>query len=356
VVSIDRLVDVIWPAGPPKTARAAVHTYVKTLRQALAHSGAPSVILTCAPGYLAQVPDGSLDVALFQRHAAAARSASPQVAADRLAAALALWRGPALGGLGDGVLAAEAAQLDQMRLTATEERITADLALGRQDALVAELAGLVGRYPANERLRAQLSAAVARVLGGWLTVVDAITADSPSEEIGWHRPPVPKHPVSAATTALAVANPQVWFENEQPALVAGLERAASLGLHGLVCHFASARPGPSFLGANRFESRERINTAARAAGDLGGEAMMLAEFGQLRHMQDRLVEACRHFAAALDGFRELGDVTGQAVALAGLGATCREPGRLVAALHFLDQASALLDGTGDDADVATCAA
>ncbi|GAA1745026.1 AfsR/SARP family transcriptional regulator [Nonomuraea bangladeshensis] len=755
IVPMPRLIDIIWPDDPPETARAAIQTYIKTLRQALARSGMPEVIVTRAPGYLAQIPAGSLDMDVFERLLADARAAStPQETSDLLGAALALWRGPVLAGLGDSLLSGEAARLEQLRLTAVEERMAADLALGRHGQVVAELAGLVGRHPTNERLRGQymtalcrlgrqsdalaafregrevlveslgvdpgpeltalhhailrgdpallappsgatagavvpaqlplapadftgrapessalvtaltsgpsraiqviggragsgksalavhvayqvastfpdgqlyaelrgmsdapadagevlgrflkalgvepaalppgtaeraelyrsllagrrvlvllddaateqqvrpllpggpgaavlitsrnrlgglagvhrtdldvldpaeaiellgriagaertaaeetaareivelcgrlplairiagarlatrrqwplrlladrltderrrldelaiadlevragfelsyrgldrgarralrrlghlgvpefspwvvawlcdlggtaaevtverlvdaqvvdfsrvdelgtlryrlhdlvsiyareraeveesaeaLASAVERVLGGWLALADRVAATAPSDEIGWLRSPVDAFPVSRELVKQVLGAPHDWFDIEQPALVVGLERAAALGLHRLVCKFASARLGPSLFGVNRFVSRERINqaalAAARDAGDRHDEATMLAELGHLRYLQDRFPEARQLLGEALGAFRELGDPRGQAVALAGLGVTCREAGRLIDALYFLDQAGTLLAGLGLGQDV-----
>ncbi|WP_220183125.1 AfsR/SARP family transcriptional regulator [Sphaerisporangium album] len=213
------------------------------------------------------------------------------------------------------------------------------------------------RIYGSERAEAEespetVSAAVGRVLGGWLSVAKQVTAHVPSDEIGWRRPAVAASPVPRELVAQVLAAPHDWFDIERPALVVGLERAAALGLHDLVCQFASARLGPSFLGVNRFEARERINqaalAAARRAGDQNGVATMLAELGQLRYDQDRFPEARRVLGEALGAFRELGDARGQAVALAGLGITCREAGRLVESLHFLDQATTLLAELGED--------
>ncbi|MEW9534104.1 BTAD domain-containing putative transcriptional regulator [Microbispora sp. NPDC049125] len=756
IVPTPRLIDIIWPDDPPGTARAAIQTYVKTLRQALARHGASDVIVTRTSGYLAQIPDGSLDVDVFERLVAQARAAStPGETSDLLGSALALWRGPALAGLDTSPLDGEVARLEQLRLTATEERIAADLALGRHGRLVAELASLVGRHPANERLRGQymtalyrlgrqadalatyregrralvedlgvdpgpelsdlndailrgdpallaapsdetvrgpvpaqlpvapgdftgrvletstlvealttgpapaiqiiggragsgksalavhvahqvakafpdgqlfaelrgmseapadagevlgrflkalgvrpadvpaataeraelyrtllagrrvlvllddaageqqvrpllpgapgvavmitsrnrlgaldgvrrtdldvlepdeaadllvrivgaervaaeepvareivelcgrlplairiagarlatrqrwplrlladrltderrrldelaisdlevragfelsyrgldagarralrrlghlgvpdfspwivawlndtsmtaaedvlerlvdaqvvdfsrvdelgtlryrihdlvriyaceraeveepataLAAAVGRVLHGWLTLAEQVAADAPSDEIGWMRPAVAAFPVPDDLIAQVLADPHDWFGIEQPTLVAGVERAAALGLHEMVCQFASARLGPSFFGVNRFESRERINraalAAARDAGDRQGEATMLAELGHLRYLQDHFPVARQVFGEALGAFRQLGDARGQAVALAGLGVTCREAGRLVDALYFLDQAGELLTELGEDVGIA----
>ncbi|MBO3747387.1 tetratricopeptide repeat protein [Streptosporangiaceae bacterium NEAU-GS5] len=231
-------------------------------------------------------------------------------------------------------------------------------ALGRPRYRLHELIRIHGRERAEaEESAAELTASVARVLRGWLALVDTVAAHSPPEEIQWRRPPVTAYPVAATTAARVVSAPYAWFEAEQAALVSGVERAATLGLHDLVCHFASARlSGPSFWGAQRFGARERINQAAlaavRRAGDRRGEAIMLAELGELRYMQDRFSEADRQFADALDAFRELGDAHGQAVALAGLGTVGRETGRLAEALRFVEQAGELLRAAGDDAGIA----
>ncbi|MEV7807720.1 winged helix-turn-helix domain-containing protein [Microbispora sp. NPDC088329] len=56
VLPMHRLIDILWPDEPPETAKAAIQTYVKTLRQALTRAGAPDVIVTRAPGYLARIP------------------------------------------------------------------------------------------------------------------------------------------------------------------------------------------------------------------------------------------------------------------------------------------------------------
>ncbi|MDI1464108.1 BTAD domain-containing putative transcriptional regulator [Catellatospora sp. KI3] len=752
VVPLTRLIDILWPGDPPETAKAAIHTYVKSLRQALARHGADGVIVTRAPGYLVELAPDSLDLHVFEQLLAGAHRAEAAEEVSRLlTAALALWRGPALAGLGDSLLSGEAERLEQLRLGATERRVAADLVLGRHGQVVAELAALVARHPANERLRGQymtalygagrqsdalaafeegraalseelgvdpgpeltslhrailrgdpalmppaapdrpqrtapaqlpvapadftgradqtdaliaaltpapgaavhviagrggsgksalavhvahqvkasfpdgqlyaelrgmgdapaepgevlgrmlkalgveftampaaaaeraelyrsllagrrllvvlddaadeqqvrpllpgdpgcavlvtgrnrlgglsgarridldvlgpqdaldllgrivgadraaaepaaaqaivelcghlplaiciagarlatrqrwplrlladrladeqrrldeltiadlqvragfelsyrgldeparralrrlgylgvpefsswipawltdtaetaaedvveqlvdahlvdfshvdglgrlryrlhelvrlyareraeaeesagsLSAAVSRVLSGWLTLADQVTADAPADAIGWARPVIEARPMDAGLLAQVRSAPHTWFDLEHAALVVGLERAAVLGLHDLVCLFASARLGPSFLGVNRFEARERINQAALAAavsaGDRRGEAIMLAELGHLRYLQDRFPESRQHFTEALAAFREHGDGRGMAVALIGLGAGCREAGRLVEALHFLDQGGDRVRELGDD--------
>ncbi|MEV4411220.1 BTAD domain-containing putative transcriptional regulator [Catellatospora sp. NPDC049609] len=196
-----------------------------------------------------------------------------------------------------------------------------------------------------------LAEAVARALRGWLALIHRTAADSPPAEIRWRRPMRP-HDVADELTALVIADPWDWFEAEQSALASGVERALALGLHDLVCEFASARNASAFMGAGRFDTRTRVIeaalTAARRAGKPHDEAVILTELGQLRYDQDRYTEARQHFRASLSLFRELGDPPGQAAALAGLGIACREPGRFAEGVHFLDQAAALLEQAGDD--------
>ena len=84
-------------------------------------------------------------------------------AAALLREALALWRGPPLADLAYEDFATSAiARLEEARLAALEERIDADLQLGRQTALVGELEELVARHPQRERLRGQLMLALYR--------------------------------------------------------------------------------------------------------------------------------------------------------------------------------------------------
>ncbi|MEV0117431.1 BTAD domain-containing putative transcriptional regulator [Streptomyces sp. NPDC050844] len=166
VVPADALVDVVWGEEPPETARALIQTYVSALRRALpeARRGA---IETRAPGYVIRTDAGAVDLGRFEELAAAGRRAAAQgdhVAAARLLRdALMLWRGSALGGVGE-VLRSEAVRLDEARRAVLEERIAAELECGgRESELITELKGLVGAHPTNERLRGQLMLALYRV-------------------------------------------------------------------------------------------------------------------------------------------------------------------------------------------------
>ena len=167
-VSRDRLVDALWGDRPPATAATALHGYVSNLRKAIEPErpagGAPSILVTVEPGYALRIAAEQVDVERFRALAAGARAAGdPEAAARLLCEALALWRGPALADLADEPsLAAEATRLDDERAAAVEDRIDADLELGRHSELVGELESLIAAAPLRERPRAQLILALYR--------------------------------------------------------------------------------------------------------------------------------------------------------------------------------------------------
>src|SRR5262245_51539856 len=153
VVARERLIDELWGDRPPESAVKSVQTYVSQLRKLLP----PGTLVTRAPGYLLEVEPDAIDVDRFERLRAEARGADPLRASTLVAEALALWRGPALAEFADEPFArVEAGRLAELRLTALEERIDADLALGRHAGLIGELEALIAEHPRRERLRAQL--------------------------------------------------------------------------------------------------------------------------------------------------------------------------------------------------------
>ena len=119
--------------------------------------------MTRPPGYLVRVEEGSLDLEEFERLLAAARDAEPEQRLRVLDQALALWRGAPFAELAyDAFAQGEIRRLDELRLTAVEDRIDAELELGRHARLVGELEGLKAQHPHRERLRAQLMLALYR--------------------------------------------------------------------------------------------------------------------------------------------------------------------------------------------------
>src|SRR5919204_595850 len=159
----DRLIDEIWGDEPPETARTALQVHVSQLRKVLGGER----IETRAPGYRVRIEPDALDLERFERLVAEGRDAlaggDAERSADALREALALWRGEPLAELGEGPFAQrECTRLEELRLAALEERVEADLQLGRHARLVPELERLVREHPLRERLRGQLMLALYR--------------------------------------------------------------------------------------------------------------------------------------------------------------------------------------------------
>jgi YVTN family beta-propeller protein len=169
-VSVDRLIDELWGDHPPESAANTLQAYISRLRKILEPNvvnGASRLIASVPRGYELQAEPDQLDSQRFVRLVAAAGERAGDGRAEEvstlLAEALALWRGPALADFGSEPFARnEIARLDELRLTALEDRIEADLACGRHARLVAELDGLVTEQPFRERLRGQLMLALYR--------------------------------------------------------------------------------------------------------------------------------------------------------------------------------------------------
>jgi predicted ATPase/DNA-binding SARP family transcriptional activator/Tfp pilus assembly protein PilF len=158
-VSADFLIDALWGESPPATARASLHNMVARLRRMLGGD----VVVATAAGYELAVDAESIDVHRFELFVRAAREEEPRERAVDLRRALSLWRGAALADfVCEPFAQSEAARLEELRLTALEERIDADLALGRGAELVAEVEALVEGNPLRERLRGQLMLALYR--------------------------------------------------------------------------------------------------------------------------------------------------------------------------------------------------
>jgi DNA-binding SARP family transcriptional activator len=160
VVTTERLVDELWGRQPPRSAVVTVQGYVRRLRRLLG-AGASDLLVTRGRGYELVLGAADLDAAEFESLVAAGKRAVTQgrfpVAETHFRAALELWRGAAFEDVpGSATVAAEAARLERVRLGALEERIGAELALGRHAEVVDELLRLAGEHPTRERLWAQL--------------------------------------------------------------------------------------------------------------------------------------------------------------------------------------------------------
>ena len=162
--AVDRsaLIDGLWGEHPPEAATNALQVHVSALRKVLGREA----VQTHGHGY--RLGDNvSVDAGEFTRgHAQGQREAAAgetEAAADTFREALALWRGAALSGIEDApFIVAEAARLEELRLSALSSRIKADLDLGRHGEVVPELQVLVAQHPLREDVRESLMSALYR--------------------------------------------------------------------------------------------------------------------------------------------------------------------------------------------------
>lgn len=163
LVPTDTLVEALWDGDPPATATKIVHGYVSQLRKALGDG----VVETQPGGYLLRIESGDVDAARFEALLSDGRAAlaagAPGTAARELGEALALWRGPALAEFRFHDFAGnEIRRLDELRLLALEDRLDAEIALGRSAQAIPELQALVREHPLRENLRRLLMLALYR--------------------------------------------------------------------------------------------------------------------------------------------------------------------------------------------------
>jgi YVTN family beta-propeller protein len=163
----DVLIDRLWGEHPPAGAEHAVNVYIWRLRKALQAASGTEGVVTRQGAYLLQAAEEQVDVALFERLADQGRQAlaaqAPGRASAVLGEALALWRGAPLADFRCEPFAqAETARLEELRAGVVEDRIEADLALGRQAHVISELEALVAADPLRERVHQQLMIALYR--------------------------------------------------------------------------------------------------------------------------------------------------------------------------------------------------
>jgi predicted ATPase/DNA-binding SARP family transcriptional activator len=165
IVTVQRMIDGLYGEDPPAGVANALQSQVSRLRRALRGAGGGvgdgEVIENHPAGYRLAADRDQVDVHRFARFAAQGRAAlaagDPAKAAELLRDGLALWRGPALADVGDAPFAGpQTVRLEEQWLTATEDRIEADLGLGDPRAVVPELRELVAAHPLRERLSTQL--------------------------------------------------------------------------------------------------------------------------------------------------------------------------------------------------------
>ncbi|WP_327585552.1 winged helix-turn-helix domain-containing protein [Nonomuraea sp. NBC_00507] len=165
VVTFDLLTSELWAAGPPATAKTSLQTYVYRLRRTIAPLATCGVELrTQGSGYLLAVPDGVVDLGIFEKlttaGAEALNTGDPGLAAECLRDALGMWRGPLLADVDVEVVRQERRRMEEIRLNAHEMRLEAELQLGLNIHVVPELEQFIAAQPFRETLWATLMRAL----------------------------------------------------------------------------------------------------------------------------------------------------------------------------------------------------
>ncbi len=161
-VAADKLIDVVWGETPPPSASATLQSLVSRLRRIV---GGDSIRLV-DHSYVLSVGRGCVDALEFERLVATAEHEHGDVGRRRALCqeALALWRGVPFGELADeDPFRLEALRLDELRVSAMELRLAADVELGDTDLAVASLRALIEEHPYRERL--------------WQLLIEALAAD-----------------------------------------------------------------------------------------------------------------------------------------------------------------------------------
>jgi DNA-binding SARP family transcriptional activator len=238
VVRTERLIDDLWGERAPRNASAALHNHVSRLRKALG----PEVLARREWGYVLRVEPESIDQHRFEQLIAAAEPLPARERSAKLGDALALWRGPALADLAmESSLQAEAARLDDLRLTTLERRIDADLEAGRNSELVGEIEALIAAHPLREHLRGQLILALYRS-GRQAEALEVYreTRRVLTEELGLEPSPALRElerailrqdpAIASAAPALAKTSPQPTVRSRRTAMLLGPLALLLLGL------------------------------------------------------------------------------------------------------------------------------
>ena len=161
VVSVERLVDLLWGETPPENPAAALHSAVFKLRANLAAVSGREVLRTRDPGYVLELEPGDLDAEVFAALLREARDQPAATAAETLESALSLWRGPAYAEFADSEIAQmEAIQLEEHRRAAVERCAEVLLTSGRPGEAVRLLQPFVAQQPLREAARLTLMRAL----------------------------------------------------------------------------------------------------------------------------------------------------------------------------------------------------
>jgi DNA-binding SARP family transcriptional activator/tetratricopeptide (TPR) repeat protein len=277
-LSRDRLIEGLWGERPPDGAVKTLQAVVSRLRRAL--GGEAARLVSGTSGYRLRVEPDELDLERFERLCADGRRAlaagRPERAAARLRAGLDEWRGPALADVAlEPFAPQEVARLEEMRAAAVEDRIEADLAVGRGVELVGELEALVAREPLRERRRAQLMVALYRAgrqgeaLDAYRDAVRTLDAEvglRPGPELEGLQQAILAHDPALLRSAPAAGEATAEVERRRAtATILFADLAGSAGMR--------ARLGEERSDALRREHDRRLRDVLAAHGAMGVHAL-----------------------------------------------------------------------------------
>jgi YVTN family beta-propeller protein len=295
VVSRDRLIEGLWGERQPPTAEHTLDDYISRLRKALGSDR----IERRAPGYVVCVEHDELDLTQFevlveQGREQLARGEAAGAAAT-LRNALSLWRGQALADLLNEPFASlEADRLEERRLSALEDRVDADLALGQHSKLVAELEELARRHPYRERLASQLMLALyrsgrqAEALATFQSARQTLAKElglEPGPELRELQRRILEHDPGLGLPRSVRSAPKTQWRRSRRKVVAGGVAAVAVAAAGTVAlvlasdgtHTSSVRPSDS----NQIVGLSLGSDAPRSVPLTGAPAAIAAEEGSL---------------------------------------------------------------------------
>lgn len=213
VVSRERLIDLLWGEDPPGSAVNALQVHVHGLRKVLD----PGRLKTQGSGYSLRVAPGELDLELFIDLCDEGRGrlweGDALGALDSFVSALAQWRGAPFADLvSEPFGETEAARLEELRLAAVEDRVDAELRVGRHRELVPELTTLVKANPYRERLQGRLMLALFRA-GRQADALEAYqrARDGLAEELGLD----PSEELRGLQAAILRRDPSLMVESHE---------------------------------------------------------------------------------------------------------------------------------------------
>ncbi|MEV6367078.1 BTAD domain-containing putative transcriptional regulator [Micromonospora musae] len=180
VVSVDRLVDVVWGEQPPATSVQQVQNCVSSLRRMLVDVGHEPSINRMPTGYSLSVRDDAVDTRIFTDLVVLAERSAAKGDTDdactTLRRALGLWHGRAMEDVSSDALTPAAVQLDEARVRTMERLVAIEMTRGRADAVLGDLSAWAREQPYHEGLHGQLALAYHTVgrTGDALTLIDGV--------------------------------------------------------------------------------------------------------------------------------------------------------------------------------------